>query len=1058
LLAKIAHPGSAGIFPRERLFRQLDQRRETPAIWVSAPAGSGKTTLAASYLESRKLPSIWYRVDEGDADIATFFYYMGIAARKVATRKSRPLPLLTPEYLLGVTTFTLRYFENLYSRISPPFVIVLDNYQHAQDSDAFNEIIASGLELLPEGINAILISREAPPPRFARLRAGRQLTLLESADILFDPGESEELLRSRGLRDLTGAAFGRIHEKTRGWAAGLVLITEGSRDGYIPDQLRSGTTPQEIFDYFATEIFDRADREKQDLLLRTSLLPWVTARAAERITGGARSGEILNNLYRNHFFTERDTASDPVYRYHPLFREFLLAKSRTALSREEAARIQRDAAVMFMESGHPEEAAAFFLEATDWPGFIPFFLGHAPALINQGRFRTIEEWLARIPADVVASTPWLLYWSGVCRTGINPATARSDFEKAFHAFNDRRDDDGTLLSWSGVIETVFCEFDDFSLLDPWIDWLEQRMAREQSFSSARIESAVSSSMAGALLWRRTHHDGIGGWVDRALFSAKASGEPGLLLQAFRRALNYYAWSGNHAPTELVLKELDKMAGTRSAPPVILITAKMIRAHYIGWSCESYIKTLRLVSDGLALANETGVHTVDFLLLVHGVYGALFKGDAKLAAGYLGELQPVASPDRCAAYCLYLNTLSLYHLFIENFPEALKFAEQALAMVDRSGTPFMAAMFRFVAAQAMHEAGEIKKAREEQARGASYFTGVESRQGRFLAHLVKAHMDFREGKDSEAISDLGMAMQLGRQNDYSGVPLLWRPKVWSLLCARALEAGIEVEYVRNLIGKMGLVPDQQAAACENWPWPVKIYTLGRFEVHIGGKRLEFSAKAPRRIMTFLKLLVASGTGGASEEQLAEILWPDSDGDAAHNSFAISLHRLRKLLGNEKALQLRDGILRYDPNICWIDAHAFEDVLKLAEHLPANDHAGMYERALRLYWGTFLGTSDESWAVARRERLRTRYLRALRLLGEHLEAGERHDRAVELYCKGLEIEPASEELYRRLMKCHLAAGQPGEAIAVYERCRAMLRTLMGSGPSWETKAVYQSIGKL
>jgi len=131
-IAKITHPKTTGAFPRERLFRLVDELRESPVIWVAAPAGSGKTTLVASYLTERKLNSIWYRVDEGDGDIATFFYYMGLAAKKAVPRTRNPLPLLTPEYLLGVKAFTLRYFENLYNRLTPPSLIVFDNHQHCQ--------------------------------------------------------------------------------------------------------------------------------------------------------------------------------------------------------------------------------------------------------------------------------------------------------------------------------------------------------------------------------------------------------------------------------------------------------------------------------------------------------------------------------------------------------------------------------------------------------------------------------------------------------------------------------------------------------------------------------------------------------------------------------------------------------------------------------------------------------------------------------------------------------------------------------------------------------------
>jgi LuxR family maltose regulon positive regulatory protein len=190
-MAKITHPKTSGVFPRKRLFRVLDECREAPVVWVSAPAGSGKTTLIASYLTERNINSIWYRVDEGDGDIATFFYYMGLAAKKTSPRSKKPLPLLTSEYLLGIKTFTLRYFENLCSRLNPPSVIVFDNYQQVQAQSQFHEVVSAGLDIIPEGINVILISREEPPPQFARLRVNRKISLLQGEDILFNLDDSK---------------------------------------------------------------------------------------------------------------------------------------------------------------------------------------------------------------------------------------------------------------------------------------------------------------------------------------------------------------------------------------------------------------------------------------------------------------------------------------------------------------------------------------------------------------------------------------------------------------------------------------------------------------------------------------------------------------------------------------------------------------------------------------------------------------------------------------------------------------------------------------------------
>ena len=266
------------------------------------------------------------------------------------------------------------------------------------------------------------------------------------------------------------------------------------------------------------------------------------------------------------------------------------------------------------------------------------------------------------------------------------------------------------------------------------------------------------------------------------------------------------------------------------------------------------------------------------------------------------------------------------------------------------------------------------------------------------------------------------MRIGREKGYSSL-YLWRPEFLATVSAKALEAGIEVEYVRELIRKNRLVPDPSAPDLEKWPWPVKVYTLGRFSLIIDGKTLPSARKSRQKPLLLLKSLIALGGRDVPEEQLGEILWPDADGDLAHQSLAKTLERLREMLGDDRAVLLRDGRLTLNNRHCWVDVWEFERILgranaarKPGAQAPDDGEiARLAERAIALYRGTFLsGETFCSCIVTHRERLRSKFLRDRDTAGRHLGAGGGVGEGDRLLPEGDGGGSAfSEEMYRRLI---------------------------------------------
>jgi len=237
--------------------------------------------------------------------------------------------------------------------------------------------------------------------------------------------------------------------------------------------------------------------------------------------------------------------------------------------------------------------------------------------------------------------------------------------------------------------------------------------------------------------------------------------------------------------------------------------------------------------------------------------------------------------------------------------------------------------------------------------------------------------------------------------------------------------------------------------------VKIFTLGEFRVEVDGKPLVFGRKAPKKPLAILKAIIAFGASGIPEQKILDALWPGEDGDAAREAFAVSLHRLRRLLVHPDIVQLAEGLVSLDSKHCWVDALELERRIVEGEDWLPGGKAGA-DDLWQIYRGHFLSDDAESsWALSMRERLRSQFLRHVSRTGRRHEEAGRLDIAVQLYQKGVDTDDLAEELYQGLMRCHMKLDRRAEAMSVYRRLRQILSVTLGIRPSPQSEQLFQSL---
>ncbi len=1042
--AKTTRPVVGAAVPRERLFARMDGAPGRTAVWIAGPPGSGKTTLAASYVEARRLRSLWYQVDPDDADVASFFHYLGHAARKLDGGRARERGADALPEGADLQAFARRFFRDLFSRTKGPFALVLDNVHAVPGNSPFFRVLEAAIGQVPRHGCIVVVSRGDPPLPFARFRATGELQYLGGDALRIGPDELAEIARQRG-QPLSAQAVAQLHERTQGWAAGLVLMLEHAKLAGRMAELPGDAPPQAVFDYLAGEIFDRFEPATRDLLLRIACLPRMTAEVARALSGEALAGRLLVNLALNNYFVSEVRADEGrVYQLHPLLREFLRGRAQQALPEVlEPAHLKR-AAQLLREAGQVEDAVALLVESRDWEALARVAAAEAGSLLAQGRTATLGGWLDLLPAAVLEAEPALLLALAECRVRSAPREARRRFEQAFEAFHRAADELGAIRSCCGLIDAIVFEFDDLAPLDRWSAQLAALLRQAAGRAPEATVAAAAGAMARALLLRDAGNAGLDDWIARArLPFARAAAA---LLR------------GDFAVSGATVETMQAEARAR-APQFRVAAGAAAALHHL--LDGAHARARESAAAGLTAAEADGVRGYEGWLRAIAAAAALGAGERDAARVEVQRLDAADAQPRRGDRAV-LHYLRSWLADLEGDPDgALRDARAAAALAAETGLPWLECLARCALARCI---ASDRRAAEVHLRAAQAIADAQrSPLLGFCARLAAAEAASGAGDEAAALAAASEAFALGREHGFRHAPW-WRPRETADLCALALRRSVEPEFARRLARERRLVPRAAPLRVAGWPWTYRIATLGRFEVRRADAPLEFSGKGPGRPVELLKVLVAQGGHSVRADQLGDALWPHVDADYAHKSFTAALHRLRRLMGDEEALQLREGRLSLNAGQVWVDCWALESVLaELDEQLrgppqPARIAAlrSLVEEAFALYRGPFLpDESEQPSFLALREQIRTRLLRGLARVARACEEAGEPALGADGYQRLVDADPLYEAPYRSLMLACQRAGDLTEARAVYERLRSVLATKMKVMPSAETQAVYAGL---
>jgi DNA-binding SARP family transcriptional activator len=838
-----------------------------------------------------------------------------------------------------------------------------------------------------------------------------------------------------------------------------VLLLERTDRGSVAPRTIGREVPAEIIDYFGSEIFRRLDEERRAFLLRTAFLPRMTASMAEKLTGDKLAGPILSEMNRHNQFTKKYFQREAVYEYHDLFREFLLERAKEAFSMTELEDLCKAAAGILEQSGYIEDAAVLLREAGDWEALSQLVLSQGKTLVSQGRYQTMLEWLRALPGEVLEEDPWLLYWKGVCLIPFSPAESRDCFEEALGMFDTRREARGVFLSWAGVAESIITPAENFTPLDGCISLLPRLLEKYGGLPSGEIGDEVICWMFRALSYRQYPRNEVELWNPRALALARTTKDKRLKFMLALGILASFQITKDTREAVRMIASLRETLMQPDATPLMRLSVDVIEAVCLNLMA-LHEQCLQVSTEGLAFAENTGVHFADAMLQGHAAGSAHNLLDFVTANRFLDRMATTLDTMKPLPLGVYNFISASEAMRRQDMARARSHAKECQKLWEESGLTTHLPGAHIILAHVLHALHEDEDAARHMAEARRIGYEIEQSLGVWISYLTEAYFHLQKNDYAAAIAPLRKGLEIGREVGLFGL-LIRLTDMLEKISIKALQEGIEVDYVRELIRRNRLAPDPANPDLEQWPWPVKVYMLGRFGLLVDDRPVEFGRKVQQKPLSILKVLIAFGGRNVSELRICEYLWPEADGDMAHHSFTVALSRLRKFLGKEDALVLKEGRLSLSNRHCWVDVWAFERFLGRAEKARKERKETvairLFEKALSLYRGSFLQSEEMSWAESPREKLRSGFLRTVANLGHCYEDRGQWEEAASCYRKGLEADELAEDFYQWLMVCHIRRGRGAEALSVYRRCRKTLSSVLGVDPSAETRAIAESLDR-
>jgi len=408
LATKIVPPRFRGLVARPRLVAVLSELPAKRLGIIKAPAGFGKSSLAASWaeeLEQNGNGVAWLTIDSDDDEATRFLFYVSQALHHACPEVGADAIGLILENNLIDPTAILSSLINDLAEMEDDVYLFLEDY-HWLSASRIHQTVAYFLKHAPSHCHVVLTTRTEPPLPLATLQARNQLIEIDAAALRFDMQETQAFLDSTkpGVLELPDIQL--LQRKTEGWPAALRIISSmRSQSGFgLKEYVNNLSGTQRPIAAYLAEMLDGFPAELVDFMLRTAILDPLSGPLCEAVTGSISSRAILASLAQHQMLLTPLDHDGVWLRYHALLAEYL--RQRLEADRGlEVPELHGRAALWYASHELWTEAVQHAIAAGASDRAIGWINKCAMALIKRGDLFTLLDWQRQFPDELMRGQP-----------------------------------------------------------------------------------------------------------------------------------------------------------------------------------------------------------------------------------------------------------------------------------------------------------------------------------------------------------------------------------------------------------------------------------------------------------------------------------------------------------------------------------------------------------------------------------------------------------------------------------------------------------------------------